>query len=167
MMKASTITILVLLAATSALAGCNRGSARTHEVTAKAASASSVAATTAQAGTATDRVVVYYFHGNHRCRTCLGIQASIEKTIAERFGAETASAALSFQEVNIDAPENKHFIQEFNLSSSSMVLTANKGKAMLKWENCEKVWEHAHDQTALAEYTEKQIRAYLDMLKRT
>jgi hypothetical protein len=155
-----------LLAAASALVGCNRGSAKTHEATAEAASAFSVAATTAQAGTAPDRVVVFYFHGNRRCRTCLGIQETIQRTIAERFGAETASAALSFQDVNIDAPDNKHFIQEFNLSSSSMVVTANKGKAMLKWENCEKVWEHAHDQTALAEYTEKQIRAYLDMLKR-
>jgi hypothetical protein len=149
------------------LVGCNRGSGRTHEATAEAASASGVAATTSQAATATDRVVVYYFHGKARCRTCLGIQASIEKTIAERFGAETASSALSFQEVNIDAPENKHFIQEFNLSSSSMVVTANKGKSMLKWENCDKVWEHAHDPIALADYTEKQIRTYLDMVKRT
>ena len=166
MMKAPTIKILALLTVASALVGCNRSSAGNQQATAEATSASSVA-TTMQASIAGDRVVVYYFHGTRRCRTCLGIQASIEKTIQERFGAETASAALSFQDVDIDDPANKHFIQEFNLSSSSMVVTANKGKSMIKWENCDKVWQHAHDPTMLAEYTEKQIRAYLDLLKRS
>ncbi len=166
MMKASTLGILVLLAALSALAGCNKGPAKTHEAAAEAASASSAAIASTQPAAA-DRVIVYYFHGKARCRTCLGIQASIEKTIQDRFGAETASSALSFQEVNIDDPANQHFIQEFNLSSSSMVVTVNKGKAMTKWENCDKVWQYAHDETALAEYAEKQIRTYLDLLKRT
>jgi hypothetical protein len=147
---------VVLLAA--ALVGCSRGSAKTNEL--QAPSASSVVATQP------DSVVVYYFHGARRCKTCLGIQETIERTIQERFGAETASAALSFQDVNIDEPDNKHFVKEYNLSFSSMVVSARKGKETLKWENCDKVWEHARDPSALAEYTDRQIRSYLEMLKR-
>jgi hypothetical protein len=156
-MRASTLA--VWLVAASALVGCNRGSAKTNE--AEAPSASSVAT-----GTAPDSVVVYYFHGARRCPTCRGIQETIEKTIRERFGTETASAALSFQDVNIDEPDNKHFVKEFNLSFSSMVVSARKGKETFKWENCDKVWEHARDPSALTEYTDRQIRGYLDMLKR-
>jgi thiol-disulfide isomerase/thioredoxin len=142
----------------TALVGCSRGSAKTNE--AEAPSASSVAVMQP------DSVVVYYFHGARRCPTCRGIQETIERTIKERFGAETASAALSFQDVNIDEPDNKHFAKEYNLSFSSMVVSARKGKETLKWENCDKVWEHARDPSALADYTDRQIRGYLEMLKR-
>jgi hypothetical protein len=166
MMRASTVAFLVLLAAASALAGCNKGCAKSNEASAKASSVSNIGAGPVQAGTEPDSVVVYYFHGARRCRSCMGIQDAIEKTIRDRFGAETASAKLSFQDVNIDEPDNKHFAKDFNLSFSSMVVTARKGKNTLKWENCDKVWEHAQDPSALTEYADQQIRRYLDMLKR-
>jgi hypothetical protein len=112
-----------------------------------------------------DKVIVYYFHGERRCRTCLGIQETIARTIKDRFAAEIASTALSFQDIDYEAPGNEHFVKEFDLSFSTMVVTARKGQTLVKWENT-KVWDYAQDQPALADYTEKQIRAYLAMLKK-
>ena len=114
-----------------------------------------------------DSVVVYYFHGNRRCRTCMGIQRAIQTTVSERFAAETASGALVFREVNIDEPANAHFVKDFNLSSSSMVVVAKSGQKTVKWENCSQVWPLAHKETELAAYAEKQIRSYLDLVRRT
>lgn len=127
----------------------------------------SKAATPSTATTAVpDKVVVYYFHGNRRCRTCVGIGETVARTVSERFASEVKSGRLEFQQVNVDQPEHQHFIPEYQLSSPTMVVTARSGRVTAKWENCIKVWEYGHDATALSDYAEKQIRAYLAMLKR-
>jgi hypothetical protein len=163
MKRVTTIVTVVLFAAGSAIAGCE---AKAKDATPQASSPS-VAATTVQPDGVPDKVVVYYFHGNRRCRTCLGIQESIVKTVRERFAAETASGALTFQEINFEEPENKHFAKDYDLSFGSMVVAAQKGPATLKWENCNKVWDLAHNEPALTDYTDKQIRTFLMMLKRS
>ena len=96
----------------------------------------------------------------------MGIQSTIVQTIKERFAADTASGALAFQEINYESAGNEHFVKDFDLSFSTMVVVARKGQATVKWENT-KVWDYAHDQPALADYTEKQIRAYLAMVKKS
>src|SRR5512133_261344 len=160
-MKASWVHLSGLLVAASLLAGCADGSSKSSAP----ASASSVVAATAAPNAAAGQVVVYYFHGARRCSTCMGIQAAIEKTIRERFATEVAASLVTFRELDMDEPANAHFVKEFDLSSSSMVVVASKGAATLKWENCEKVWELATDEPALTAYAEKQIRSYLELLK--
>ena len=167
MIKASTRVIFAFFVFANALVGCEKASEKANAANPPVSNQSNIQAPTTQADAAPDKVVVYYFHFTRRCRTCLGIQATIEKTIRERFGAETASGALTFQDVNLDLPENGHFTTDYRLGFSSMVVVAKKGQTTLKWENCDKVWELAHNEPALTEYTEKSIRAYVDKLKRS
>lgn len=165
-MTRRTITALFVMAAAASALGCNSASAKPTEDTARAAASAPAGTLLAAPDAVPDKVVVYYFHGDRRCRTCMGIQSTIVKTIKERFAAETGSGALAFQEINYEASGNEHFVKDFDLSSSTMVVTARKGQALVKWENT-KVWDYAHDDQGLADYTEKQIRAYLGMLKKS
>ena len=112
-----------------------------------------------------DKIVAYYFHGDRRCKTCLGIQSAIVQTIKERFSTETAENLLVFEDVNFDQDANKHFLQDFDLSFSSLIVVAKAGDKIVKWENCSKVWEFAHERPVLMDYAEGRIRVYLDMLK--
>jgi len=112
-----------------------------------------------------DKVAVYYFHGERRCRTCLGIQSAVEQTINERFGKEAASGKLVYQDVNIEKEANKHFIKEFEISFSTMVVAAMKGDKVIKWVNCSNLWDMSHETPEMMDYVEKKIRPYLDMLK--
>jgi len=161
----ATIAAVTFAATAFGLAGCTQSSAKGNEAAAQMATAPKAATASAQADSASDKVIVYYFHGTRRCPTCLGIQETIAKTIRERFAAETASGALAFKEINFEEPENKHFVKEYSLGFSTMVVVANKGQATLKWDNFNKVWDYAHNPEALTEYTEKGVRAYLAMLK--
>jgi hypothetical protein len=167
MTKLSTITLLAFVVSASALVSCKEMSEKANAANAQKPSKSDTSTVTAQPDGVPDKVLVYYFHSTRRCRTCLGIQAAIEKTVKERFATELASSALVFQDVNLDEPTNSHFAKDYNLSFSSMVVVAKKGQTTLKWENCDKVWEHAHNEPVLTEYAEKQIRSYVNMLKRT
>lgn len=164
-MKKLSLAALLLAAATLELLGCNTSSAGTKETS--NFTSTTTAAANADPNAAPDTVVVYYFHGNRRCHTCVGIQETISSTIQERFGQETASGALTFKEINFEDPANKHFVKEFGLSFSSMVVAANQGQKTLKWENCEKIWPLARDKAALAEYADKSIRTYLAMLNKS
>jgi hypothetical protein len=114
-----------------------------------------------------DKVVVYYFHGARRCPTCLGIQKIIQETVAQRFAIETDAGELVFRELDYDLDENKHYAEKFQLSFSTMIVGTMSGETVLEWENCDKVWEHAHDHPALRAYVEARISAYLEKLKKS
>jgi|YNPBryBLVA2012_1023415.scaffolds.fasta_scaffold02125_7 hypothetical protein len=166
MMRANTLAMLSLVATAGVLVGCDNAAARPAGASAGPAGSSSTAAPLLQPDAVPDKVVVYYFHGERRCRTCMGIQATIVRTIRERFAEDTASGALVFQEINYEAPGNEHFVKDFDLSFSTMVVVARKGQATVKWKNTE-VWDYAHDQAALADYAEREIRNYLAMVKKS
>lgn len=109
-----------------------------------------------------DGVTVYYFHNTRRCRTCLGIQKTIEQTIAEDFIEETGSGRLRYLAINLDEPQNRHFTTDFALSFSTMVMVRYQDEKAVKWENFDKVWEYARDPQALADYTMAGVRRFLD-----
>jgi len=165
--RACQVTTLLLLAGALAVGGCKRTASKTTGATAEAVGAASTDSPVNPANLIPDSVVVYYFHGDRRCRTCMGIQQTIQTTVSERFAAETASGELAFREVNIDEPDNAHFVKEFDLNSSSMVVVAKSGEKTVKWENCTEIWPLAHDEAALTSYAEEQIRSYLELVRRT
>jgi hypothetical protein len=164
--RARRLATLLTLASALVGGGCRQPEANTTRATAEAVAATSTASAVTPANITPDSIVVYYFHGNRRCRTCMAIQQAIQTTVSERFGAETASGALVFREVNIDEPANAHFITDFDLSSSSMVVVARRGDETVKWENCAEVWPLAHQPAELVAYAERQIRTYLDLVRR-
>ena len=149
------------------LVACNASSSTKAEQSDPISPASTIDKPKNDAGVNTkpDKVVVYYFHGDRRCKTCLGIQSAIQQTIKERFADETANGLVEFLEVNIDQEENKPFVKEFELSFSTLVVAAKDGSNTVKWENCQQVWEHAHNHPILMDYAEARIRAYLDLMK--
>ena len=63
------------------------------------------------------RVVAYYFHGRVRCGSCVKIEKLSGRAIRERFPEDLRTGHLAFMEVNIDEPENRHFIDDYRLSS--------------------------------------------------
>lgn len=164
--RASLLTALLVVGGAT-IGGCRQTESEPIGATAEAVGATGTASAANPVNVTPDGVVIYYFHGNRRCRTCMGIQHAIQTTVTERFADETASGALVFREVNIDEPGNAHFIKDFNLSSSSMVVVAKSGERTVKWENCSEVWPLAHNEAELASYAEKQIRAYLGLVKKT
>lgn len=165
--RGSLLAVLLLLGGALSSGGCKKAEGETTGATAEALATISATSAVNPANLTPDSVVVYYFHGNRRCRTCMGIQRAIQKTVTERFASETASGALVFREVNIDEPSNAHFIKDFELSSSSMVVVARSGETTVKWENCGQVWPLAHEEAELAAYAEKQIRSYLVLVRRS
>jgi hypothetical protein len=158
----TTIIMLALVAAVAAT-GCNKPAAATGEVQ-KAAGDAPKAAADSPTSAAPDKIIVYYFHATRRCPTCLGIQDNIEQTINEKFADEATAGKLAFEELNFEEDANKHFVDEYQLSFSTMIVAAQADGRTVKWENAEKVWDFAHTPPELTAYVEKMVRTYLGML---
>lgn len=115
------------------------------------------AATTATA----DGVVVYYFHGNVRCATCKKIESYTDDAVRQGFSEELQTGSLSWRVVNVEEPQNRHFIQDFQLVTKSVVLAEYRNGNVVRWKNLDKVWQLVRNQDAFADYIRDETSAFL------
>ena len=108
-----------------------------------------------------DGVVAMYFHGNVRCATCRKIETYADEAIAQGFVEELESGRLAWRVVNIEEPGNKHFIQDFQLVTRSVVLVEYRDGKIVRWENLDKVWQLVRNKEQFFGYVEDETREFL------
>ena len=106
-------------------------------------------------------VVAYYFHGRVRCTSCVKIGNLSGKAIRDRFPEELRMGLLAFREVNIDEPENRHFIDDYGLSSQSLVIVEYRDGRQVRWKNLEKVWTLLDSEKEFFPYVQEGVSSYL------
>jgi len=106
-------------------------------------------------------VVAYYFHGNFRCRTCRTIEAYSEEAIRSEFANELGSGRLAWRVVNVEEPENEHFVKDFELVTKSLVLTEYEDGEVIRWENLKQVWQLVRDKEQFFDYVHSSTRKFL------
>jgi hypothetical protein len=109
-----------------------------------------------------DKVIAYYFHGNYRCASCTKIEKYSRDAISRYFDNEIKQGFLTFKTVNTDLSENKHFLQDYQLYTKSLVLIAVKNNKTLKWKNLDKVWQHLNNQNNFNNYVQTETKKFLD-----
>ncbi len=111
-----------------------------------------------------DRVVAYYFHGTSRCRTCLTIEAYADEAIRRGFPGELADGRLLWRVVNLESPENEHFVSDFGITTRSVVLVRMVDGRPDRWKSLDEVWTLIDDQAAFETYVQGEARRFLDEL---
>ncbi len=107
------------------------------------------------------KVIVNYFHGTVRCKTCNTIESYTREAVPMFFAKLLREGKLELRTADIDLEENEHFVEEFKLVSSSVVLElVNNGKRA-KWKILPKVWELVHEKEKFFKYIETEIRAFV------
>jgi hypothetical protein len=107
-------------------------------------------------------VVAYYFHGRVRCASCVKIGNLSGKAIRDRFPEELRKGLLAFRQVNIDEPENRHFIDDFRLSSQALVVVEYRDGRPVRWVNLEKVWTLLDSEKEFLPYVQDGVSSYLN-----
>lgn len=79
--------------------------------------------------TTSEMLTVYYFHGTQRCMTCNAIEKLTREAVGE-------SEGVQFVSVNMDDPQNEHFIKDFQLVSRVVVMEHGD-----KFEKFDRVWQ--------------------------
>lgn len=107
------------------------------------------------------KILVYYFHTTVRCPTCRKIEAFSNEALKQGFSDELRSGVLEWHPVNVQLPENRHFINDYQLFTKSLVIVRVKGGRQVEWKNLEKVWDLTGDKRAFLKYVQDEVRLYL------
>lgn len=108
-----------------------------------------------------DVLIVYFFHGRARCKSCKIIEAFGKKTLETRFAQELKSGRIVWRDIDLDEPENRHFVQDYQILSISLVISDMQGDKQTQWKNLEQVWDLLSDENAFENYVQKEINAWL------
>lgn len=111
---------------------------------------------------ASKKFVAFYFHGNFRCTNCKKIEQYSGEAIEKYFSKQLKTKKLVFNIINIDLPENKHFTEDYQLYTRSLIVAEFKDGKQVKWKNLTKVWDYLNDRDKFYEYVKSEIQKYLE-----
>lgn len=106
-------------------------------------------------------LVVYYFHGNIRCATCRTIERYAREAIEAEFDDDLRNGRIRWQAVNFDEPANEHFVKQYELYASALVLVSGDSATQPQGQKLERIWELVGDEKTFKDYVIDQMRTIL------
>lgn len=108
------------------------------------------------------QIAVYYFYGKPRCSTCKKIEKYTREAVSENFSKEIKSGKVYFQSIDMDKPENKHFVEKYKLYTKAVIISEKiKGKEV-KYKNLDKIWTLVNNEKIFKSYIKKEIKSFLE-----
>jgi thiol-disulfide isomerase/thioredoxin len=107
--------------------------------------------------TSLSKVTVYSFYGKSRCPTCRKIEQYTKETVEQNFLKGTYAGRVTFTAINVEEKPNEHFVKDYQLVSSGVVLQAEKDGKPGKWENLDGVWVQVGDKAKFFAYIKDNI----------
>lgn len=109
------------------------------------------------------KVVATYFHGNVRCATCRKVEAYAREAVEEGFRSEIDKGVVEFRAINVEEPANRHYIQDYQLMTRSVVVTEEVDGAVAQWTRLDQVWAFVGNRPAYLNYVQDAVRGYLEL----
>ncbi len=106
----------------------------------------------------TSKTIVYYFHGQFRCHSCLRIEELTRKALQKGFQKELSSGSVVFNAVNIDEPANGHFMKDYKLETRSVVISQVTESREIAWKHLGKTWDYLGDEKKFLKYVQEEIK---------
>lgn len=124
------------------------------------ASAAKATSETVAAQTAAT-IAVYYFHGTIRCQKCLEVEKISREAVESFYADELSDGRFRWQSVDFDLPENRHYLNEFNLGLPSLAVECRTqgGISRIVLSN---TWEKVGVPEDLEDYVITGIEAFRD-----
>jgi hypothetical protein len=74
------------------------------------------------------KLQIVYFHAEHRCPTCLSIEANTKTTLNTYFAAQLKDGTIKFQVIDVSDEKNKKIAEKYEATGSKLFLTKVEGK---------------------------------------
>jgi hypothetical protein len=112
-------------------------------------------------GPADSKVVVYYFHGTARCLTCRKFESFSIEALQQAFAEAINDGRLEWRVVNVEQPDNEHFIKDYQLYSKSIVVVKIRNGRQTAWKNLRRIWELVRDKKVFMRYVQDEVGGYM------
>lgn len=107
------------------------------------------------------KVIAFYLHTTRRCVSCQKIENYSREAIETGFAEELKSGRLEWRVLNTDKPEHKHFLDDYQLYTKSLVLSKIEDGKETEWKNLEKIWRLLGNRNNFMEYVQTEIKSFL------
>ncbi len=107
------------------------------------------------------KVIAYYFHPTARCPSCINIENFTQEVINTEFRNENKQGLLRFTQLNIEDSVNEHYIDDYKLEFSSVILAKFVNNKQVEWKNLEHVWKYSGDKESFFKYMKIEIKDFL------
>ena len=146
---------ILLIALTIFFAGCSQDKA--PETNVDKAESTSEAATASDAGVG---YVVYYMTTSARCASCYKIENWTKEAVNKYFADEIKSGEMRFEMVDIEEPENEHYVDHYGLYTKSVIVSRKVDGKEVSWKNLDRVWKLLGDQGEFMNYIRGEIETF-------
>ncbi len=106
------------------------------------------------------KIAAYYFHPTARCVTCRNIEAYSIEAIKE--WEEQNKKQISWQDINIEDSLNEHYVNEYSLEFSSLVIVKYTGGKKDDWKNLEETWRLVNDKNTFIKYVKFELNKFAE-----
>lgn len=107
------------------------------------------------------KTIVYYFHGNMRCRTCKTIEALTREAVESGFSEAIKEGSVELRIINVDKSENGHFVKDYQLVTRSVVVSKLKSGIEKNWKRLDRVWELVNRDDKFITYIQDEIKTLI------
>jgi hypothetical protein len=108
-----------------------------------------------------NQVVVYYFHRKFRCQSCEVLESTLLNTMQVTYADHFGAGKLAMCIINVDDPENRHYLEKFEIFSNSIVIVEKKSGAVSRYKNLESIWDISQDQNAITLLLQTEVAGFL------
>ena len=104
---------------------------------------------------------VYYFHRTIRCPSCTLLEELTRQAVEFGFEKELKSGRIRMTAINIEEKGNEHFVDDYKLTTQSVIVSEVSNGKEQRWKNLDQVWTLLEYEAQLREYIQKEIKGYL------
>ena len=115
----------------------------------------------AEAPAAGKHFVAYYLHGKARCVSCTTIEELTKNALDTHFADAQKSGLLEVRIINVETLENRHYIQDYQITNQSVILSELQDGKEVRWKNLKQVWRLLRDEKAFDDYIRTETEAFL------
>ncbi|HPN93356.1 MAG TPA: nitrophenyl compound nitroreductase subunit ArsF family protein [bacterium] len=108
------------------------------------------------------KIIVYYFKTTNGCASCTYIENYTGEALRTGFKKQIDDGTIDWNVVNLDNPENKHYIQDYQLSFKSVIVAEFEDGKQTRWKNLEMVWRLYKNKPAFLTFVQDEVKAYLE-----
>ncbi len=105
------------------------------------------------------KVVVYFFHGTHRCTGCINAEKATVSVLNEIYKSHQDNGTIKFQSINIEEAQNKALAEKYQVAWN-MLLIVPVSNEKNKVELTEQAFSYGTNPEGLKPY----IKAAIDPL---
>lgn len=107
------------------------------------------------------KVLAYYLHGTVKGSCCTSMENEFKAALAQNFPGQLQQGKVAFISIDVDKPENRHYLEDFQVPSRSLVLVLQKNGENVKWSNMVGVWLKLGDQEKFSQYVKDEVGKFL------